>query len=185
MEKLISNKGNVYKAVMLSTGEMRFYVRAGYSFHQLYTAPVIARITAAMLEADHTEALEMIAQHDADNSAGLEKMMKHLKMVAGPVIPAVKERITPETRDEEALAIVHEEILRWSESFTNFAKQHLLFNTEQRQKFAEIMYDLLAPAAQNVEITINPVYEKFAKQTGKSGAFNFICHQLPAEAISP
>ena len=136
-----------------------------------------------VVKTHHAEALEMNAQRDADNAAGMEKMMKHLKMVAGPVIPAVRARITPETSEEEALAMVHEEILRWSESFANFAKQHLLFNTEQRRKFAGIMYDLLAPVVQNVEVTINPVYEKFAKQTGKSGALNFICHQLSPSPV--
>ncbi|HAC7850923.1 TPA_asm: hypothetical protein G0E33_08545 [Salmonella enterica] len=155
------------------------------TMRNLTAAASKARVDEAIIELAHSEALEMNEQHDADNVAGMEIMMKHLKMVAGPVIPAIRARITPETSEEEALTIVHEEIIRWSESFANFAKQHLLFNTEQRRKFAGIMYDLLVPVAQNVEVTINPVYEKFAKQTGKSGALNFICHQLsPAPVYS-
>lgn len=65
MEKLISSNGNLYKVVMLPTGGIRFYVRAGYNFREIRTAPAIARITAAMVGADHAEALEMNTRLDA------------------------------------------------------------------------------------------------------------------------
>lgn len=133
----------------------------------------------------HALALEMNAQRDADNAAGMEKMMKHLKMVANAVIPTVRDRITPNTSDDEAVDIIHEAILHWSDSFANFTRQYLTFNTDQRLAFAEIMYELVAPTAQNVKTTLNPVYEKFVTETGKTGALNFICHQLtPAPVYS-
>ena len=65
MEKLISSNGNLYKVVMLPTGGLRFFVRAGYNFRAINTAPAIARITAAMVEADHAEALEMDEEFNA------------------------------------------------------------------------------------------------------------------------
>lgn len=142
------------------------------------SAKTLATIYAAWADQDHAEALEMNAQRDTDSATGLETILEKFKAVAPGITRSVAVRVTAETSDAEIMVVIHEEIAHHFEAFNNMTAQYLAFNADQRREFAGIMYDLLAPTAQNVKATLNPVYEKFVTETGKSGALNFICHQL-------
>lgn len=70
LEKRVSLNGNEYKVVMLPCGQIRFFVQSAYAWRTLYTAPVIARITAALVDADHEEAIA----DNADDTAALNAL---------------------------------------------------------------------------------------------------------------
>ncbi|MDK9356757.1 hypothetical protein [Lelliottia wanjuensis] len=108
----------------------------------------------------------------------MEKILEQFKTVVAPhVLGNVKARLNGTESDEVKLAIIHEEIVKYFTGWQNFFHQYLCFNENQRRDFSELMYDMVLPLAQNHEPVANPVYEKFVKETGKTGAREFICHQ--------
>lgn len=61
LEKMVSIKDKNYLVRMLPCGDTRYFVKSGDAWRTLYTAPVIARINAALADEAHTEALEINA----------------------------------------------------------------------------------------------------------------------------
>ena len=66
IEKRVSMDGKTYKMTVLEDNAPRFYVHTlDYKWRLLHTAPIIARIIAAVVEQDHAEALEINAAMSA------------------------------------------------------------------------------------------------------------------------
>lgn len=65
LEKMVSIKDKNYLVRMLPCGDTRYFVKSGDAWRTLYTAPVIARINAALADEAHAEALEINAAMDA------------------------------------------------------------------------------------------------------------------------
>lgn len=107
----------------------------------------------------------------------MEKALEQFKQIAPHILGNVKARLTGSESDEAKLQIIHEEIVKYFAGWQSFFKQYLCFNDNQRRDFSELMYDMVLPLAQNHEAPLNPVYENFVKETGKTGALNFICYQ--------
>lgn len=106
----------------------------------------------------------------------MEKLLEQFKAIAPYILDGVLARLTGEEKEEAALAIIHEEILHYFEAHQNMAMQYLTFNEDQRRAFAEVMYDIHQVKGEKATAKLNPVYEKFVKETGKTGALEFICH---------
>ncbi|XGI81154.1 hypothetical protein ACED16_05345 [Enterobacter hormaechei] len=114
----------------------------------------------------------------------MEKLLEQFKAIAPYILDNVMARLTGEENEDAALAIIHEEILHYFEAHQNMTMQYLAFTEDQRRAFAKIMYDIHHLKGEKATAKPNPVYESFVKETGKSGALEFICHHLSRDDLN-
>ena len=105
----------------------------------------------------------------------MEKVLEQFKAIAPYIIDSVMTRLTGNETEDAAIAIIHQEILHYFEAHQNMTMQYLAFNEDQRRAFADVMYDIHEVKGKKSPATLNPVYEKFVKETGKTSALDFIC----------
>lgn len=108
----------------------------------------------------------------------MEQMLEQFKKIAPYITANVKSRLNGSETEEEVAEVIKQEIVHYFEACQSMFTQYLAFNTDQRRAFAQIMHKLVAPLANNMKTETNPVYLKFTNDTGKAGAFDFICHQF-------
>ena len=129
-------------------------------------------VQGLMVEDAHAEALKM------DKAFETESAIKKFSAIAPYIIGNVMARLNGDESEEQSLTIIHEEILHYFEAHRNMTMQYLAFNEDQRKVFAEMMYDIHKEKGVKAAPRLNPVYEKFVKETGKTGSLDFICHKL-------
>lgn len=118
------------------------------------------------------EALEI------DKAFETQSAIKKFSAFAPYIIGNVMAHLNGDESEDQSLAIIHEEILHYFEAHQNMTMQYLSFNEDQRKVFAEMMYDIHKEKGVKVAPRLNPVYEKFVRETGKTGSLDFICHRL-------
>lgn len=104
----------------------------------------------------------------------MEDILGQFKKVAPFIVSAVKSRISPETPDVRIGEIINEEIVSYFVNTQEMTNQVLSFNEVQSATFAAIMYNLLKPMTEKFKHSVNPLYAEYVKETGKTGALNYI-----------
>lgn len=106
----------------------------------------------------------------------MQKMIDQFtKGYAPAVLARVKAQVTPDMDEQQVMALIHEQIISSFEARSALTVAHLTSGPDERQEFAGLMYDLLAPLAKSMgPAPVNPVYAEYVSRTGKTGALNFI-----------
>lgn len=104
----------------------------------------------------------------------MEKVIIQFKKFAGFITENVKSRITSEMTNEEAMTVIHEEIISYFNKQQQMTHEYISFGQDARSAFASAMYDLLQPLAAAFKPGSNPLYAEYVKASGKTGALNFI-----------
>ena len=101
-------------------------------------------------------------------------MINEFKKIAPAIVESVKARMANEMTDEEVMVVIREEIVSYFDKQHQMMVEYLTFNREKRINFAEIMYEMLAPLATSFKGGINEKYAEFTRETGKTGALNYL-----------